>query len=172
MELELSEDQEFFRSTTRKFLEAESPLTAVRALAGEADGFDREFWRRGAELGWTSMLVPEADGGGTLSGAGLLDLVLVAEEMGRLVSPGPLLPTNVVASALATSGTVGAAGAPRADRRRGVDRSLGHGRGDIGDRCVGADVHGDHDPRTDSRSRGSRRRSKPAPRQICSWSWR
>lgn len=105
MELELSEDQEFFRATTRKFLEAEAPLTVVRELAKEADGFDREFWRRGAELGWTSMLVSEADGGGTLSGAGLLDLMLVAEEMGRLVTPGPLLPTNVVAGALSTNGT-------------------------------------------------------------------
>ena len=38
------------------------------------------------------MLVPEADGGGSLSEHGLLDLVLVAEEMGRLVAPGPLVP--------------------------------------------------------------------------------
>jgi alkylation response protein AidB-like acyl-CoA dehydrogenase len=51
------------------------------------------------------MLVSEADGGGSLSGDGLLDLVLVAEEMGRLVSPGPLLPTNVVASAITALGS-------------------------------------------------------------------
>ena len=51
------------------------------------------------------MLVPEADGGGSLSEHGLLDLVLVAEEMGRLVSPGPLVPVNVVASAVAAPGT-------------------------------------------------------------------
>ncbi|MEO7427798.1 MAG: acyl-CoA dehydrogenase family protein, partial [Acidimicrobiales bacterium] len=105
MELELTEDQEFFQQTTRKFLAAESPLTAVRALESVDAGFDAEFWRRGAELGWTSMLVPEADGGGSLSEHGLLDLVLVAEEMGRLVSPGPLVPVNVVASALAAHGT-------------------------------------------------------------------
>jgi alkylation response protein AidB-like acyl-CoA dehydrogenase len=111
VELELSEDQEFFLETTRKFLVAESPVPAVRALEHEPDGFDREWWRRGAELGWTSMLVPEADGGGCLSEHGLLDLVLVAEEMGRLVSPGPLVPVNVVAAALARSGTA----AKRAD---------------------------------------------------------
>jgi alkylation response protein AidB-like acyl-CoA dehydrogenase len=51
------------------------------------------------------LLVPEADGGGSVSGHGLLDLVLVAEEMGRRVSPGPLVPTNLVASALAHSGS-------------------------------------------------------------------
>lgn len=105
MELELSEDQEFFLETTRKFLVAESPVSTVRALEHVPDGFDPEWWRRGAELGWTSMLVPEADGGGCLSEHGLLDLVLVAEEMGRLVSPGPLVPVNVVAAALVRSGT-------------------------------------------------------------------
>ena len=36
--------------------------------------------------------MPEEDGGGSVSDHGLLDLVLVAEEMGRLVSPGPLAP--------------------------------------------------------------------------------
>ncbi len=77
----------------------------MRALADTDDGFDRSWWGRGAELGWTSLLVPEADGGGSLSGEGLLDLVIVAEEMGRLVSPGPLAPTNIVADAIAAGGS-------------------------------------------------------------------
>lgn len=105
MELELSEDQEFFLETTRKFLAAECPIPEVRALEQDPAGYHLDWWRRGAELGWTSMLVPEADGGGSLSEHGLLDLVLVAEEMGRLVSPGPLVPVSVVAAALSRSGT-------------------------------------------------------------------
>jgi alkylation response protein AidB-like acyl-CoA dehydrogenase len=105
MNLALTDDQQFFQETTRKFLEQEAPLTVVRALADTADGFDRGWWARGAELGWTSFLVPESDGGGSLSGQGLLDLVIVAEEMGRLVSPGPLSPTNVVADAVAAGGS-------------------------------------------------------------------
>ncbi|MDQ1431618.1 MAG: hypothetical protein QOF40_2220 [Actinomycetota bacterium] len=105
MDLSLTDDQQFFQETTRKFLQQEAPLATVRDLADSADGFDRDWWGRGAELGWTSMLVPEADGGGNLSGEGLLDLVIVAEEMGRLVSPGPLGPTNVVAAALAAGGS-------------------------------------------------------------------
>ena len=101
MELELTNDQQLFRETTRKFLETSTPLTVVRELAAEnPDGFDRDWWRRGAELGWTSMLVPEELGGGSVSGEGVVDLQLIAEEMGRLVAPGPLLPTNVVAAAL------------------------------------------------------------------------
>lgn len=106
MELELTEDQEFLRRTTHKFLAAECPISAVRALEDDPVGYPAEWWQRGAELGWTSMLVPAEHGGGSLSEHGLLDLVLVAEEMGRLVSPGPLVPTNVVAGAVAESGSV------------------------------------------------------------------
>src|SRR3954451_4366238 len=105
MELELQADQELFVETTRRFLESESPLTEVRALYEDPVGFDRDFWRRGAELGWTTMLVPEHLGGGSVSGDGLLDLVLVAEERGRLGAPGPLLPVTVVADTIARSGT-------------------------------------------------------------------
>jgi len=105
MNPELSEDQEFFRETTRKFLAAEVPLTTVRALYEEPDGFDRAWWRQAAELGWTSMFVPEAHGGGSLSGRPTVDAVIVAEEMGRMVAPGPFLAVNVVAAALAWSGS-------------------------------------------------------------------
>src|SRR3954454_399429 len=105
MNLGLTDDQQFFQETTRKFLEQEAPLTTVRALADHPDGFDRAWWVRGAELGWTSFLVPENDGGGSLSGEGVVDLAIVAEEMGRLVSPGPLVPTNVVADAVARGGS-------------------------------------------------------------------
>lgn len=106
MDLRLTDDQQLFRETTRKFLETTLSLETVRQLAdSEPAGFDRKWWKRGADLGWTSMLVAEEDGGGSVSGHGLLDLVLVAEEMGRLVSPGPLVPTNVVAAAIARSGT-------------------------------------------------------------------
>jgi alkylation response protein AidB-like acyl-CoA dehydrogenase len=105
VDLELSDDRSFFQETTRKFLENESPLTTVRALYEDPAGFDRAWWRRGAELGWTGMLVTEEQGGGSLSGEGLVDLVIVAEEFGRLVTPGPLLPTNVVADTISRSGS-------------------------------------------------------------------
>jgi alkylation response protein AidB-like acyl-CoA dehydrogenase len=105
VELELEGDQELFVETTRRFLEAECPITKVRELYDDPVGFDRDYWLKGAELGWAAMLVPESLGGGSISGAGVLDLVLVAEEMGRLVSPGPLLPVNVVADTLARSGS-------------------------------------------------------------------
>src|SRR4051794_17233361 len=105
VELELQGDQELFVETTRRFLETECPLTAVRALYDDPVGFDRDYWLQGAQLGWTAMLVPEDLGGGNISGAGVVDLTLAAEEMGRLVAPGPLLPVNVVADSLARSGS-------------------------------------------------------------------
>jgi alkylation response protein AidB-like acyl-CoA dehydrogenase len=106
VDFQITDDQQLLQETTRKFLESTAPLETVRHIADdEPAGFSRPWWQRGAELGWTSLLVPEADGGGSVSDHGLLDLVLVAEEMGRLVSPGPLGPTNVVAEALGRVGT-------------------------------------------------------------------
>jgi len=134
VDLRLTDDQQLFRETTRKFLETTSPLETVRALADtEPAGFDRKWWKRGAELGWVSMLVAEDDGGGSVSGHGLLDLVLVAEEMGRLVSPGPLVPTNVVAAAIARSG--------RPDQRRQLLPDLVNGD-TVGAWCLGTAVAG------------------------------
>jgi len=103
--LELTEDQEFFRDTTRRFLESEAPLTTVRALWDTDDGFERGWWAKAAELGWTTLFVPEEHGGGSLSGNPVQDAVIVAEEMGRLVAPGPFLPVNVVCAALARDGS-------------------------------------------------------------------
>lgn len=105
MDFDLTDEQAFFAETTRKFLAAESPIAAVRALESSPDGFDRDVWRRGCDLGWTSMLVSEADGGGSLSGHGLRDLSLVAELFGEFVAAGPLAPTSVVAALISLRGT-------------------------------------------------------------------
>lgn len=105
MDIGLSQDQELFRATTQRFLETECPVTRVRDLQHDVSGFDPRYWRAGAELGWTSLLVSDSDGGGSISGDGIADLKIVAEEMGRLISPGPLIPINIVASTLSARGT-------------------------------------------------------------------
>ena len=105
MEIALSDDQEFFRDTTRKFLGSECPIPKVRSLRSNPDGFERDYWRQGAELGWTSLLVPEDLGGGSVSGNGAADLALVADAFGAHVAPGPLLPCSVVAATLSRSGS-------------------------------------------------------------------
>lgn len=93
-------DQELFEETTRRFLESEAPLSKARSLAGTKSGFEPAYWRRGADLGWTSLVVPEEAGGGSISGQGVIDIVLLAQQFGLHVAPGPLLPSNVVAAAL------------------------------------------------------------------------
>ena len=64
-----------------------------------------DLWRRGAELGWTAMLVPAEYEGGSVTEQPLVDLVVLAEELGRELNPGPFVPCNVVADAIARFGT-------------------------------------------------------------------
>ncbi len=96
----LSDDQEFFRATTARFLAEFSPTSVLRSLRDDPVGFSADYWRRGAELGWTSLLVSEANGGGSISGDGLVDLTLIAHEFGMSAAAGPLIPSNLVAAAL------------------------------------------------------------------------
>ena len=104
MRVDLSDDQEFFRETTARFLADKAPVSALRELRNDPVGFDSGYWRQGAELGWTSMLVAEDHGGGSVSGDGLVDLSLVAHEFGAAAAPGPLLPAALVAGALSAGG--------------------------------------------------------------------
>jgi alkylation response protein AidB-like acyl-CoA dehydrogenase len=80
------------------------PLAKVRQHADHNGRLEPEYVRQAGELGWFAMLVPEELGGGSVSGAGLLDAAIVAEERGRLLQPGPFVPMNVVAWALAAAG--------------------------------------------------------------------
>lgn len=93
-------EQMLFTSTAQAFLEKEVPLSRVRELHDEGNSFDAGWWRRAAELGWASLLVPEELGGGSPSGDGVADLALLAEQAGRTVAPGPLHPVSVVLAGL------------------------------------------------------------------------
>ena len=101
MRFDLTADQRLLQSATAEFLEKFCPVTATRALHDAGRSFDRETWRRGAELGWASLIVGEELGGGSVSGEGLVDAAIIAEQFGRLAAPGPFVAVNVVAAALA-----------------------------------------------------------------------
>jgi alkylation response protein AidB-like acyl-CoA dehydrogenase len=104
MLLALGSDQELFRETTARLLDELVPVAELRRLREDPVGFDDAYWSRGAELGWSSLLVGEEHGGGSISDHGLVDLALVAHEFGRHAAPGPLAVTNVVAATLSEAG--------------------------------------------------------------------
>ncbi|MGE2816017.1 acyl-CoA dehydrogenase family protein [Mycobacterium heidelbergense] len=96
-----SPEKILFASTTQAFLQKEAPLRHVRELHAAGASFDPAWWQRAAELGWTGLLVPEELGGGSVSGSGVADLAMVAEQLGKTVAPGPLYPVSIVLAALA-----------------------------------------------------------------------
>ncbi len=86
MNFEFSEEQELLREQARGFLTEHCPPTAVRAvLEGDAD-YDDALWQKIVEMGWTATVIPEEFGGLGLS---YLELVVIAEELGRSVAPVP-----------------------------------------------------------------------------------
>src|ERR1700685_182761 len=105
MQPDLTDEQTLFRDTAVSFIEAELPVSGTRELHDDPLGYDPSWLRKSAELGWFAMLVPEADGGGSVSGAGLLDAAIIAEQLGRFVQPGPFIPLNVMAAAIAAKGS-------------------------------------------------------------------
>jgi alkylation response protein AidB-like acyl-CoA dehydrogenase len=106
MWLDLTPEQQFFRETTAKFLADQVPAAVLQRFGGAVPAdFEADYWRKGAALGWTSLLAGEDAGGGGISERPLVDLTLIAAELGRYAAPGPLLPANVVAAALSETGT-------------------------------------------------------------------
>ena len=105
MDFGFGEDQELLRSATRRFLTEHQSLADVRRSLEESDVFDADVWRQGAELGWAAMLIPPEHEGGSVTAQPLVDLVVLAEELGRALNPGPFVGCNVVSDAIARFGT-------------------------------------------------------------------
>jgi alkylation response protein AidB-like acyl-CoA dehydrogenase len=95
-----SPEKILFTSTTQAFLQKEAPLRYVRELHAAGASFDPAWWRRAAQLGWAGLLAPEELGGGSVSGSGVSDLAMVAEQLGKTVAPGPLYPVSTVLAGL------------------------------------------------------------------------
>jgi alkylation response protein AidB-like acyl-CoA dehydrogenase len=95
MPLYLTEDQTMLRDTAREFMAAEGSIKAqLRRWRDERcqDGFGHGLWKQFAEMGFTGVLVPEADGG---LGLGHVEAGIVLEEIGRNLTPSPFLTTAV-----------------------------------------------------------------------------
>jgi alkylation response protein AidB-like acyl-CoA dehydrogenase len=105
LELPLSEDLDILRAATARFARNEWPIEKLRAAADGEVAVESGYLQRAGQLGWFAALVPEEHGGGSISGAGLVDAAVVAVERGRLLQPGPFVAMNVVAATLAREGS-------------------------------------------------------------------
>jgi alkylation response protein AidB-like acyl-CoA dehydrogenase len=90
----LTADHEALQAAYRDFFTTHCPIETVRAAEGS--GFDKNLWERLCAMGATTMALPESAGG---DGATLVDLTLVAEEIGRSLAPVPWI-DHVCASRL------------------------------------------------------------------------
>jgi alkylation response protein AidB-like acyl-CoA dehydrogenase len=108
MDIGFTEEQELLRDIARKFLDSECPTKFVREMMATDDAVTDQFWRQLADNGWLGITYPEDAGG---SGLGLVDLVVLMEEIGRAVMPGPYPATVLLGGA-----AIAAAGS--ADQRR------------------------------------------------------
>src|SRR5438067_7785261 len=96
MDIGFSEEQELLRDTARKFLDSECTTKFVREMMATEAAVTDAFWQQIADNGWLGIAYPEEDGG---SGLGLVDLVVMMEEIGRAVMPGPFPATVLLGGA-------------------------------------------------------------------------
>jgi alkylation response protein AidB-like acyl-CoA dehydrogenase len=101
VDFELTEEQAALREVSRGMLAVSCPPQLVRSLAKAGQDVDDKLWQRGAELGWIGLAVPEEHDG---AGQGLVELCLVAEELGRAAAPGAFLDSALIALVLARRG--------------------------------------------------------------------
>jgi alkylation response protein AidB-like acyl-CoA dehydrogenase len=96
MDLTLTDEQRLLAESARHFAEQVCPSSAVREVEASESGFAADLWSKLCELGYPGLVLPDKYGG---SGGKILDLAIVAEELGRVAFPSPLL-TSVALGAL------------------------------------------------------------------------
>ena len=100
--LTLDEDQTLLMDSARAAIAQASPVSEHRRLREpRGEGFSRAFWALCGEMGWSGVLVPEAQGGAAF---GVVGAGLVARELGRMLSLSPFLSTAVLAATALGSG--------------------------------------------------------------------
>lgn len=90
MDFGFNSDQEMIRETARKFLENECPREKIREIMESEKAYDPDLWKQMVEMGWTGLIIPEDFGGSAMS---YVDLIVIMEEIGRNICPGPFFAT-------------------------------------------------------------------------------
>ncbi len=96
MDLTMTDEQRLLAESARHFAEQVCPSSVVREVEASESGFSPQLWSKLCELGYPGLALPEQYGG---SGGSIVDLAIVAEELGRVAFPSPLL-TSVALGAL------------------------------------------------------------------------
>jgi 3-oxochol-4-en-24-oyl-CoA dehydrogenase len=102
MGIALTDDHRELAEVARAFLTSQKARWAARSLLDTPDEARPTFWQDMVELGWLGLHIDEEYGG---SGYGLPELVVVIDELGRAVAPGPFVPTVIASAAIAKDGT-------------------------------------------------------------------
>ena len=97
MQFGLSESQEFLKDSARKFFAGECPSAEMRRLMETDTAYDAALWSKLTHQGYTGIIFPEEYGG---VGLGKVELMLLMEESGRALLPGPFFSTVVLAGSL------------------------------------------------------------------------
>ncbi|HET8923051.1 MAG TPA: acyl-CoA dehydrogenase family protein [Candidatus Acidoferrum sp.] len=97
MEFGLNESQEILKESTRQFFAGECPIAEVRRLMETDTAFDPKLWAKLAEQGYTGIIFPEEFGG---VGLGIVELILLMEEAGHALLPGPFFSTVALAGSV------------------------------------------------------------------------
>ncbi len=93
MDFGFSEEQEMLRDSVREFLTGECPMTYVRQMMDDESGYSEDQWHKMAQLGWTGLIIPEEFGGAGLT---MVDMIVLLEEMGKVVMPGPFFASAIL----------------------------------------------------------------------------
>jgi 3-oxochol-4-en-24-oyl-CoA dehydrogenase len=102
MGIALTDDHRELAEVARGFLTSQKARWAARSLLDATEEARPAFWQGIVELGWLGLHVDDEHGG---SGFGLPELVVVVEELGRAVAPGPFVPTVIASAVIAKDGT-------------------------------------------------------------------
>ncbi len=101
MNFDFTDDQQAIKRTARDFLADRSALAKMREQA-ESGSYDDALWSEMQALGWPGIFIAEEHDG---QGLGLVELVILAEELGYALAPSPFLGTVAAGLALEHAGT-------------------------------------------------------------------
>jgi 3-oxochol-4-en-24-oyl-CoA dehydrogenase len=102
MGIALTDDHRELAEVARSFLTSQKARSAARSLLDAPEEARPPFWQGIVELGWLGLHIDEEHGG---SGYGLPELVVVIDELGRAVAPGPFVPTVIASAVIAKDAT-------------------------------------------------------------------